>query len=128
MFWHSDMESTLKAVEGGHPVVMSPTSFCYFDYSYDKIPTSKVYSYDPVPDGLDENYVQNILGVQANFWSHIDRTVPRMNRQIFPRLLALSEVAWTEKGHKNWQQFRNRLQAQEEILKIMDIYYFSHEE
>lgn len=127
MFWHGDLEETLKAAEKGHPIVMSPTSHCYFDYTYEKIPTGKVYDFDPVPDGLDRKYADKILGCQANFWSHIDRTVPAMHRQIFPRLLALSEVGWTEKENKHWEDFSIRLKSNLEVLDILGIYYMDLE-
>lgn len=126
MFWHGDLESTLAAAREGHKIVMTPTSHCYFDYSYERTPTEKVYGFDPVPDNLGSEYHGFILGVQANFWSHIDRTVPRMDRQIFPRLLALSEVGWSEK-EKSWKDFAARLNSHFKRLDIMGVYYHSEE-
>ena len=82
----------ITAARAGHDVVMSPTSHCYFDYDYDKISTMKAYSYEPVPAELTSEQGKHILGAQANFWSHIDRTEAGMDKQIFPRLLALAEV------------------------------------
>lgn len=123
MFWHGDLEETLNAAEKGHKIVMSPTSHCYFDYTYERIPTEKVYGYDPVPQNLDEEYRHSILGVQANFWSHIDRTVPKMDRQLFPRLLALSEVGWT-KSNKDWARFKNGIDNHLTMLDLLGIYYF----
>ncbi|MFC2123589.1 beta-N-acetylhexosaminidase [Bacteroidota bacterium] len=127
MFWHGDLDHTIKATEKGHPVVMSPTSHCYFDYTYEKIPLEKVYEFDPVPVGLEKKFHDKILGCQANFWSHIDRTVPKMNRQIFPRLIALSEVGWTENDKKDWQDFSERLESNLEVLNLLDVYYMETE-
>jgi hexosaminidase len=94
MFWRSRAEDALlTAINQGDDVIMTPTSHCYFDYTYEKIPTEKVYSFEPssISHKLDINDAEHILGVQANFWSHIDRTVPAMDRQIFPRLLGFAQ-------------------------------------
>lgn len=105
MFWHGNLDQILDVARIGHHIVMTPTSHCYFDYTYERIPTEKVYSFDPIPVKLEENYVSSIMGVQANFWSHIDRTEPTMSRQIFPGLIALSEVGWTKKEKKTGRIF-----------------------
>ena len=133
MFWKGSVDPIVKAAEKGHHIVMSPTSHLYFDYAYDTvsanasgrfIPTRKVYAYNPIPEDLDSVYRDNILGLQANFWSHIDRTVPGMNRQIFPRLLAMSEVAWTNDKGRDWKEFTGRLKHHLEILEIKGIDYY----
>ena len=64
-----------------------------------------------------------IIGVQACFWSHIDRTEPKMDRQIFPRLLSLAEVGWTEGRGRNWDNFSVRLKHHYKSLDLLDIYY-----
>jgi hexosaminidase len=123
MFWHGDLDHTIEAAQKGHEIVMSPTSHCYFDYTYEKIPVKKVYLFDPVPEGLDNKYKDKILGCQANFWSHIDRTVPSMNRQIFPRLIALSETGWTDMKSKDWSDFSRRLDNHLKVMGLLDVYY-----
>ena len=102
---------------------MTPTSHCYFDYTYETISTKKVYSFEPLSDKLEAANPEQILGVQANFWSHIDRTEPKMDRQIFPRLLALAEVGWTEGLNKNWDNFNLRLMHHCKSLCLLNIYY-----
>jgi hexosaminidase len=124
MFWHGNLKETLKAAEKGHKIVMSPTSHCYFDYTYERISTEKVYGFNPVPKNLGQQNSQAILGVQANFWSHINRTVPQMDRQLFPRLLALAEVAWTDNNNKNWDRFSKKINDQLNLLDLFGIYYF----
>lgn len=57
------------------------------------------------------------MGVQGNFWSHIDR-------QLFPRLMALSEIAWTENEKKDWNEFNHRLGQLKQSLDILGINYF----
>lgn len=100
-----------KAAQMGHAVVMTPTSHCYFDYSPVELNTERVYSYEPIPAGITKEQEKYILGAQANFWSHIDRTEAKFDQQIFPRLAALAEVCWTPKALKNWPEFSTRLQT-----------------
>jgi hexosaminidase len=84
----------LAASEAGHPVVMSPTSHCYFDYTYDAIDTARAYDFDPCREMTAEQ-AACVLGLQANFWSHIDREPAGVDRQIFPRLLSIAEKGWS---------------------------------
>jgi hexosaminidase len=84
----------IRAASKGFDVVMSPTSHLYFDYNYRTTPTKKVYSFQPLPDNITEEERKHFLGIQANFWSHIDRTESRIDAMIYPRALALAERAW----------------------------------
>ncbi|MCK9414391.1 MAG: beta-N-acetylhexosaminidase [Prolixibacteraceae bacterium] len=127
MYWRTGNEAiVLGAVKQGNDVVMNPTSHFYFDYPYETIPTQKVYSYEPFSDKLKDVNPEHILGVQSCFWSHIDRTEPRMDRQVFPRIIALAEVGWTESQNRNWDNFSLRLNHQYKSLDMMDIYYMEN--
>jgi hexosaminidase len=64
-----------------------------------------------------------VLGVQANFWSHINRDEAGMDRQIFPRLVALSETAWTDAHQKNWEYFMKKLALHYKSMELLDLYY-----
>ena len=99
----------IAAANAGHDVVMSPTSHCYFDYSYEKIDSRRAYSFEPVPADLPAARIRHILGLQANFWSHIDREPEKVDRQIFPRLLAIAERGWSSKETVDWSDFSWRL-------------------
>jgi len=126
MYWRSWKKEVPSLVaEHGNPMILSPTSHCYFDYTYKDISTEKVYSFNPVPEGFEKRNRDKILGIQANFWSHINRIEPEMDRQIFPRMIALSEVGWSQETNRNWENFGIRLKQHIKSLKIMDIYYFN---
>ena len=123
MFWRGDQNVLLAALNQGNDVIMTPTSYCYFDYPYKVISTEKVYSFEPLSDKLKKVNPEHILGVQANFWSHIDRSEPTMDRQIFPRILALAEVGWTEAVNRNWDNFSLRLKHHNKSLDLLNIYH-----
>lgn len=108
MSWRGE-QGGIEAARQGHSVVMSPTSHCYFDYSYETTPTEKVYSYEPVPKALSANQSKYILGAQANMWTHIARTEAAIDTQIFPRLYALAEVLWTHPATRDYAELQRRI-------------------
>ena len=104
MFWRGwKLNEVEKEVKAGFRVVCTPTTHCYFDYPYDKISTRTIFDYEPVIPGTDR---QNYLGVQANFWSHIDRSENNIDKQLFPRILGLASTAWCSTSNHNWGNFR----------------------
>ena len=119
----------------GHNVIFSPTQYCYFDYyqgsaEYEPIantrflPIKKVYSFDPsLKDSLTEEEGKHILGVQANLWTEFVPSESQVEYMMFPRLAALSEVAWTNKKIKNWDDFSNRLVKQLERYDYAKVNY-----
>ena len=114
MSWRGE-EGGIKAAKAGHDVIMTPGGFCYLD-SYQDAPTTqpeaiggyltleKVYSYDPIPEVLTKEGADYIQGVQANVWAEYI-TAEHMEYMVYPRLLALAEVAWTQPDKKNWEHF-----------------------
>ena len=112
-----------EAAEKGQDVVMSPTSHCYFDYPYTSINSERAYSFDPVK-GLTAEQSKHILGLQANFWSHIDREPELVDKQLFPRILSIAERGWSPSNASDWESFRNRLEKHLPVLQQMGINYF----
>ena len=122
MSWRGE-SGGIAAARMKHPVVMSPTSHCYFDYSHGTTPVEEVYAYNPVPDTLTAEEATYILGAQGNFWSHIDRQPYAMQRQIFPRIMALAEVLWSGSG-KDYDAFQQRLNDHYPVLDSLRINYY----
>lgn len=111
----------IKAAQMGHDVIMTPNTYCYFDYfqsedtksePYDAIggyiPVEKVYSFDPV-EGLDEIQQKYVLGVQANVWTEYMTSPEQVEYMVLPRMAALAEVQWTQPGKKEYNNFLQRL-------------------
>ena len=114
----------VAAAKLGHDVVMAPNPYTYFDYTYHTTPTEKVYSYDPAAKEFTAAMARHILGVQACMWTHIAVTDTAIDYQIYPRLLALAEVAWTPQRLRDWSDFETRLSAHYGRLQRLDITYF----
>jgi hexosaminidase len=122
MFWRGwKAESIEKAASSGFKIVSSPTTHCYFDYDYEKINTMKVFEYEPLPLHPSPETAKNYIGVQANFWSHIDRSENNIDKQLFPRILGLSEAAWTTPENKNREQFKAAAAINLQYLKTRNV-------
>jgi len=121
MSWRGT-QGGIKAAGMGHKVVMSPTSHCYFDYDVNSTPLKETYSFDPVA-GLSSENRKYILGGQGNMWTHLARTEPAIDGQIFPRMIALSEVLWTSAEMKDFNDFHARLVVHYKRLDIMAVKY-----
>ncbi len=118
MSWRGE-EGGITAAQQGHEVIMTPGSHCYLDHSQSRnedsvtiggyLPIETVYSYDPVPTALSVGETKYILGAQGNMWTEYMEGPAKVEYMLFPRLAALSEVLWTFKSNKNWEDFEKRI-------------------
>lgn len=119
MSWRGE-QGGITAAKSGHKVVMTPGAYCYFDaYQADPetqpealggvLPIQKVYSYDPIPASLTPEERSLILGVQANLWAERILTPEHSEYMLYPRMLALAEIAWTAPENKFWPDFKKRV-------------------
>ena len=70
----------------------------------------KTYSYNPMPDTLVAMGKQKyVLGVQGNTWSEYMYSEAKRNYMIFPRILAVAEIGWTNLDRKNYTDFERRI-------------------
>lgn len=133
MSWRG-IEGGIKAAKMNHPVVMTPTDYLYFDYYQGQpeneplaiggfLPLEKVYSYEPVPEELNTAEQKNIIGVQANQWTEYIATTQMLDYMTFPRLCALSEIAWSPKEKKNLEDFLDRMNVHYARLDQLGINY-----
>lgn len=137
MSWRGT-EPGAKAAETGHDVVMTPTTYCYFDYQQVKdtqfepsrcggfIPIEKVYSLDPAPDSLSVTAREHILGAQANLWAEYMTNEAMVEYQALPRMSALSEVQWTLPERKNYEAFKERLTRLTALFELYHYQYAKH--
>ena len=124
-----------EAASEGHDVVMTSWGDCYFDHRQSKnqktepqcnggyLSLKQVYSYNPIPAGLPPQFQLHILGPQANLWTEYIPSLAYAEYMIFPRLCALSEVAWSAKDARNWDAFQQRLQLDERCLNELGVNY-----
>ena len=116
-------EGGIEAVEQGHDAIMSPTSHAYFDYPVSSIDVPKVYSYSPIPSGLDPLDAGHILGGECNLWSERIPDVETLDRRFLPRGIAMAEVLWSHPSKRNYDAFWQRLQLHYPMLDVLGYSY-----
>ncbi len=109
MSWRGT-EGGIAAAKAGHDVVMTPTSHCYFDYAYSTISTEHVLGFEPVPAALTAAQGTHILGGQCNLWTEWVPDMPTAEQRLFPRLVPMAEILWSEHADTNPDTFDDRLQ------------------
>ena len=87
------------------------------------LPLEKVYSYNPLSKELTPDQQKHVLGAQANLWTKYISTPQKAEFALFPRLLALSEVAWTPAANKSYADFLPRMGQQFARLDAKKINY-----
>lgn len=132
LFWHN-VEDTVLAHKLGHKAILTPATHMYFDFPESDTPgeikaagwmppisLEKCYSM-PLNDYSDNS---SVLGVQGCFWTDqfihgtMLQELPLLDENraekyaeylTFPRLLALSEVAWSTNDNKELSDFMKRI-------------------
>ncbi|MFK7780822.1 beta-N-acetylhexosaminidase [Psychroserpens sp.] len=134
MSWRGT-KGAIEAAKQKHNVIMTPTSHCYFDYYQSTnpnepvaiggfLPLEKVYNFNPIPEELNEDEANYILGAQGNIWTEYMPTEHQVEYMAFPRILAMSEVVWSK--NKNYSDFTKRVEHINKRLDALDINYANH--
>ena len=114
--WRGYGQAAVKAAEQGHRFVMTPARIMYLiryqgpqwfePLTYFGNNTLKdVYRYEPIQKEWSPEVRSLLMGVQASMWTEFCNKPEDVEYQLFPRLAALAEVAWTQPWHKNWRSF-----------------------
>jgi len=136
MSWRG-IVGAIEAAKQHHNVVMTPTSHCYFDYYQSEnedepiaiggfLPLEKVYSFNPIPEELNEEESKYVLGAQGNIWTEYMKTSKHVEYMAFPRIFAMSEVVWSKQENKNYANFVKRVENFHNRLDALNINYANH--
>ncbi|MDF6020724.1 beta-N-acetylhexosaminidase [Streptomyces sp. JH34] len=127
----------IAAAEAGHDVVMCPEQQVYLDHRQDGGPDEPmpigfvrtledVYRFEPVPPGLSEEAAGHVMGTQANVWTEVMQNRQRVDYQVFPRLAAFAEVAWSRlpaPGERDFTDFARRMETHYARLDALGVDY-----
>jgi hexosaminidase len=127
----------VAAARAGHDVVMCPEQQVYLDHRQDAgedepVPIGfvrtleDVYRFEPVPPELTPEEAAHVLGTQANVWTEVMETQARVDYQVFPRLAAFAEVAWSTlpaPGERDFADFEGRMAAHYRRLDALGVAY-----
>lgn len=137
MSWRG-VEPGIYAAKSGHNVIMSPTTYAYFDYyQTDKrenepifiggnLPIEKTYSFEPQPDSLSAEVKNRIIGVQCNLWTEYIAYPKLAEYQLLPRFAAISEIQWSDADKKNFADFKERLTRLTGYYDLYNYVYAKH--
>ncbi|URC13406.1 family 20 glycosylhydrolase [Flavobacterium sp. B183] len=135
MSWRGE-SGGIAAAKQKHFVIMNPEHILYLDYNQAYSPNEpltvgrlvtveKMYNYNPTPvDSLTIDEQKYIMGVQSNLWSEYLTSPAKLNYQLYPRIFALAETAWTAPQNKNYDNFvLNRMPHHLEKLELQKRLY-----
>ena len=137
MSWRGE-KGGIEAAKQQHDVIMTPGHSCYFDHYQTedkaneplaiggKTTVGDVYAYDPTPKELTDAENKYILGAQANVWTEYMKTSDYVEYMILPRMTALSEVVWSSKENRDFEDFKSRLNTMKNRYDAMGLNYAKH--
>jgi hexosaminidase len=136
MSWHgTDGERVaLEALRQNHDVVMTPQESLYFDHYQSDLPDEwsgqapmttlqQAYETAVIPQGATAAQAQHILGVQGCLWTELMPTFADGQHAVFPRIAALSELAWSPANAHDWNGFIARVPAELARYRALGIEY-----
>lgn len=130
-------EGGITAARAGHDVVMCPEQHVYLDHRQapgddEPMPIGwvrtleDVYRFEPVPPQLTAEEARHVLGTQANVWTEVMDSQARVDYQVFPRLAAFAEVAWSTlpaPAERDFPAFQRRMTAHYGRLDALGVDY-----
>lgn len=134
MSWRGE-EGGIAAANAGNDVIMAPGAWMYMDkyegdYKIDPVtiggllPLEKVYSYEPIPADIDPSKAHHVLGAQTAMWSEYIYEESLSEYRMYPRVIALAELTWTDKDKKDYKDFERRINNQMVRMDGHDIDYY----
>ncbi|WP_367042382.1 beta-N-acetylhexosaminidase [Streptomyces sp. Je 1-332] len=127
----------IAAAKAGHDVVMCPEQQVYLDHRQDAGPDEPapigfvrtledVYRFEPLPPQLTAEEARHVLGTQANVWTEVMEYHARVDYQVFPRLAAFAEVAWSAlppSAERDFADFERRMTPHYARLDALGVDY-----
>lgn len=109
----------INAAKKQYNVIMTPSAYFYFNKIQSRnqseigpgsvLPLKKVYDFN-IPEELNEEESAYIMGIQGCLWTEYTSTTWKVEFNLFPRLSALAENAWSQK--KDWDNFVRKMPDQ----------------
>jgi hexosaminidase len=133
--WKNPATDARKYAANGYPTVVCAGEYFYFDMRQSArdighiwagvVTLEKVYSFSPAAIGFTAAEGVNLRGVEATFFSELllENGLDFLDYQLFPRVCALSEVAWTPVARRSWSDFEPRLRNHLARLDAMGVKY-----
>ncbi|KSW20490.1 family 20 glycosylhydrolase [Cellulomonas sp. B6] len=126
-YWDTRVDPApfVRAARAGARILMSPGSRVYLDMKYGPdfplglewaghVELRDSYEWDPATlvVGLPP---EAVAGVEAAVWTETLRTLDDLTTMLLPRLAAVAEVAWSDLGRRDFDDFTTRLAPHGEV-------------
>ena len=122
-YWKDDKSQShiKKALVEDKNVIYSENSAYYTNYPYGTTSLKKTYLREPIIKNILPSLNENIMGVEGCLWTEWVETEENAFYKALPRLIAISETAWSNSKNKNYKDFKKRLSNMLNILYSYDI-------
>ena len=116
--WES-IKKCLASTSKGYPTIIMPGHYFYLDMKQSAsepghtwaaiIDAKKLLSFDLEKQGFTAEHLKNVAGIEASLFSelyiaHNPESNDYLDYMLFPRLVALSEIAWSH-SPRSWEEF-----------------------
>ena len=118
MSWRGE-KGGIAAAAQQHNVIMTPETPLYLNHAQSRYEDSvtqggynslqMVYNYSVYPEQMIPENQKYVLGAQGNMWSEYISNEAKLNYQLYPRIVALSEALWSASEVKSWTSFEKKL-------------------
>jgi hexosaminidase len=120
MSWRG-VKGGIESANMGHDVVMAPNTHAYFDLfqadpkfepdAFSRLWLKDVYNFNPLIEEIAPEKRKHILGGHGALWSEFVPNISHGEYMLFPRMLALSEVVWSE-NKSGWDELLTKIDAE----------------
>ena len=120
--WTSQ-KASIRAAREGHKTVVAPiTNFYFSNPRINQIKgrpsIERVYGLDPQFKELTAEEQKNIIGAEGCIWTEWVADREKLEWELLPRLAALCEVQWTDRGQMQLDGFMTRLSRMRDIYRM----------
>lgn len=121
-------------MKDGINYILSPADRAYMDMKYDS--DSKYGLQWAGYNSIEDTYTwdltnygpkERIIGIEAPLWAETIATTEAIDYMAFPKVLSHSEIGWTPKEKRSWDEYKQRLISHGERLTNQGIKFNKHE-
>lgn len=122
-----------NALNAGNRTIFACSQWSYFNVKESRaqheighrgpMSLEKVYGFDPVTDTLSVEQQQLVMGIQGCLWTEYIQNTWKAEFCLFPRMSALAETAWSQRKHKNWENFSQKIVRQFDRYELWGVRY-----
>ncbi len=119
MYWRDWVKNAPEiAAANGNDIIFTRWDLFYLSGKYSNEDFQKLFEFD-LQKEYSKDVINKIMGFQGCVWTEEIPSEAVLESQIFPRLLALSELNWS--GTKDWNSFSQRLKIHIDFLKASKV-------